>query len=53
MSLYRKICYKVEDFFIKRMSKSEKELKINMEKANFYRKSKKSKKNKEKEKVVA
>lgn len=27
MSLYKKICYKVENFFIKKMSKNEEELK--------------------------
>lgn len=41
MSLYKKICYKVENFFIKKMSKNEEELKKNMEKADSYRKSKK------------
>ena len=44
MSLYRKICYKVEDLFIKMLSKTDEELKVNMQKAEFYRKSKKSKK---------
>ena len=48
MSLYRKICYKVEDLFIKMLSKTDEELKANMEKAEFYRKSKKPKQNSKK-----
>ena len=42
MNLYRKICYKVEDFFITKMSKTEAQLKLNMEKADLYRKNKKN-----------
>lgn len=40
MSIYRNVCYKVENFFIKRMSKSESDLKENMKKAQLFRENK-------------
>ncbi|MEF9990546.1 MAG: hypothetical protein RRZ84_05835 [Romboutsia sp.] len=48
MSIYRKVCYKVENFLIKRISKSECDFKVNMERAGLYRETKEAKKLKKK-----
>lgn len=40
MGIYRNVCYKVENFFIKRMSKTENDLKVNMQKAEIFRENK-------------
>lgn len=44
MKLYRKICYKVENIFIKIMSKGNQNFEINIEKAERFRKNKEMKK---------
>lgn len=53
MSIYKKICYKIENLFIKRMSKTDLDFKVNMDRAEEYRQKKErtkleNKKNKKK-----
>lgn len=56
MNIYKKICYKVENFFIKRMSKTDLDFKINMDRAIDYRTKKqmtKSNKRKNQNKIAS